>query len=227
MVAAALLGVGVSRTPQAKAANLYWDSDGTSGNLATDGGGTWASLATTNFFDPLKPLQADGAANNLDIAYFGYSTGAGGTVNVDSSFTIAGLVFGPTLGSNVASGYTLSASAPGSTLTVGASGISLNAGGLATTVGSANLSLALGAGQSWINNSSNNLTIAGSITNGANLLTLQATSGGNLTVSEAHGYGMMLAALMAGYDPEAQSIFDGLFAFYRDHPSSLTPGLMA
>ncbi|MFM7140790.1 MAG: glycosyl hydrolase family 8 [Alphaproteobacteria bacterium] len=47
------------------------------------------------------------------------------------------------------------------------------------------------------------------------------------TISEAHGYGMMLSALMAGHDPEARTIFDGLVAFYLDHPSRLTPGLMA
>lgn len=56
---------------------------------------------------------------------------------------------------------------------------------------------------------------------------LAGAGSGNLTVSEAHGYGMMLAALMAGHDPDAQAIFDGMFAFYREHPSSLTPGLMA
>ncbi|MEW6270496.1 MAG: glycosyl hydrolase family 8, partial [Thermodesulfobacteriota bacterium] len=51
--------------------------------------------------------------------------------------------------------------------------------------------------------------------------------GGNLTVSEAHGYGMMLVALMAGHDPQAQEIFDGMFAYFRDHPSAITPSLMA
>src|SRR5690606_23482876 len=53
------------------------------------------------------------------------------------------------------------------------------------------------------------------------------TQSGNLTVSEAHGYGMMLAALMAGHDPDARAVFDGMFAFFREHPSLLTPSLMA
>ncbi|MDX2170591.1 MAG: glycosyl hydrolase family 8 [Deltaproteobacteria bacterium] len=52
-------------------------------------------------------------------------------------------------------------------------------------------------------------------------------SGGNLTVSEAHGYGMLLAALMAGHDPDARTIFDGMFTFFREHPSVFTPYLMA
>lgn len=42
-----------------------------------------------------------------------------------------------------------------------------------------------------------------------------------LTVSEAHGYGMMIFAMMAGYDKDAQNIFDGYFKFYQDHPSKV------
>jgi endo-1,4-beta-D-glucanase Y len=56
---------------------------------------------------------------------------------------------------------------------------------------------------------------------------LSHVDGGNLTVSEAHGYGMMLAALMAGHDPDARAIFDGMYAYFRDHPSIFTPNLMA
>ncbi len=47
------------------------------------------------------------------------------------------------------------------------------------------------------------------------------------TVSEGHGYGMLLAVLMAGHDPDARQIFDGLHAYYVGHPSPITPGLMA
>lgn len=53
------------------------------------------------------------------------------------------------------------------------------------------------------------------------------TRAGNLTVSEAHGYGMLLAALMAGHDPDARVIFDGMVTFFREHPSVFTPSLMA
>jgi endo-1,4-beta-D-glucanase Y len=48
-----------------------------------------------------------------------------------------------------------------------------------------------------------------------------------LTVSEAHGYGMVIVALMAGYDPQAKIIFDGLYRYYKDHPSGQNPYLMA
>ncbi len=48
-----------------------------------------------------------------------------------------------------------------------------------------------------------------------------------IAVSEGLGYGMLIAVLMAGHDPAAQTIFDGLYAWFRDHPSSITPDLMA
>jgi hypothetical protein len=48
-----------------------------------------------------------------------------------------------------------------------------------------------------------------------------------ITTSEAHGYGMTIAAIMDGYDPSAQAIFDGMYAFFRKHPSVHSPDLMA
>jgi len=50
---------------------------------------------------------------------------------------------------------------------------------------------------------------------------------GAATVSEAHGYGMVLAAYMAGADPKAKTYFDGLYAYYKAHPSDNNPLLMA
>jgi endoglucanase len=47
------------------------------------------------------------------------------------------------------------------------------------------------------------------------------------TNSEGHGYGMLLAALMAGHDPQAHEIFDGLNKLFLAFPSSLTPHLMS
>jgi endo-1,4-beta-D-glucanase Y len=48
-----------------------------------------------------------------------------------------------------------------------------------------------------------------------------------ITVSEAHGYGMVIAALASGHDPDAHAIFDGLYAFFRAHPSKYSADLMA
>jgi endo-1,4-beta-D-glucanase Y len=46
------------------------------------------------------------------------------------------------------------------------------------------------------------------------------------TVSEGQGYGMVIVPLMAGHDPEAQMIFDGLWQFARAHPSGVDGRLM-
>jgi endo-1,4-beta-D-glucanase Y len=40
------------------------------------------------------------------------------------------------------------------------------------------------------------------------------------SISEAQGYGMIIAAHMAGHDPEAKQLFDGLYRFVKLHPSS-------
>ena len=48
-----------------------------------------------------------------------------------------------------------------------------------------------------------------------------------VSVSEGLGYGMIIVAIMAGHDPEAQSLFNGLWGYTRAHPSALTPELMA
>ena len=48
-----------------------------------------------------------------------------------------------------------------------------------------------------------------------------------VTVSEAHGYGMLALAIMAGADDEAQKDFDAMYRFYKAHPSVFNEGLMA
>ncbi len=50
--------------------------------------------------------------------------------------------------------------------------------------------------------------------------------GYSMTVSEGQGYGMMIVPVMAGYDPEAQIIFDGLWEFVDAHRSEIDPRLM-
>ena len=40
-----------------------------------------------------------------------------------------------------------------------------------------------------------------------------------VTVSEAHGYGMLIAVSMADYDSEAKDLFDGMVRYYLAHPS--------
>jgi endo-1,4-beta-D-glucanase Y len=49
----------------------------------------------------------------------------------------------------------------------------------------------------------------------------------DFTVSEAHGYGMLFTVMMASKDSDAQKVFDGMYAYYATHQSSITDGLMA
>lgn len=46
------------------------------------------------------------------------------------------------------------------------------------------------------------------------------------TVSEGQGYGMVIVSLMAGHDPQAKTIFDGLWQFRVAHPSDNDNRLM-
>jgi endo-1,4-beta-D-glucanase Y len=55
----------------------------------------------------------------------------------------------------------------------------------------------------------------------------EGTSGTNQNVSEGQGYGMLIVALMAGYDPDAKETFDDLFRYYKAHPCRTSPYLMA
>ncbi len=48
-----------------------------------------------------------------------------------------------------------------------------------------------------------------------------------LTVSEAHGYGMLALARMADRDNRSKMLFDEMLAFFRLHPAASGPGLMA
>ncbi|RCW24884.1 glycosyl hydrolase family 8 [Ciceribacter lividus] len=48
-----------------------------------------------------------------------------------------------------------------------------------------------------------------------------------ITVSEAHGYGMLATVMMADFDDDAHRLFDGMVRFFHDHPARSDPGLMA
>ncbi len=53
------------------------------------------------------------------------------------------------------------------------------------------------------------------------------TANHGLTVSEGQGYGMLIVPIMAGHDPKAQTIFDGLWRFAHSHKSVIDKRLMA
>jgi len=50
--------------------------------------------------------------------------------------------------------------------------------------------------------------------------------GSGRTTSEAQGYGMVIVPHMAGHDPNAQNLFNGLYTYARAHPSESNPQLM-
>lgn len=53
------------------------------------------------------------------------------------------------------------------------------------------------------------------------------TAKSTITVSEAHGYGMLISVLMADFDPNAHTAFDGMVHYFHDHPAKSGAGLMA
>lgn len=174
-----VLAVVLGTLPPTQAAPLIWDANtGTTG--AQDGAGSWTSGGTT-FWDGTNNVAT---TNDLvtDIAQFG-SGGTGGTVNV-STQSINGLIFDAT----TTTGYTLSA-AIAQTLTIGSGGLTVNAGAQNVMVGSTNLlSLATSGNQSWLNNSSSTLTIAGALIPATgNTLTLGGSGNINVTASTTSG----------------------------------------
>lgn len=68
------------------------------------------------------------------------------------------------------------------------------------------------------------LVPAGTV-NGQPLYRIAFDFGSSVTVSEGQGYGMMITALLAGHDPDAQEIFDGLWRFSKQNPSDGDPRL--
>ena len=55
---------------------------------------------------------------------------------------------------------------------------------------------------------------------------IQYINGANICVSEGQGYGMVILAYMAGFDTQAKAYFDGLFQWYKTHPSTVNSSLM-
>ncbi len=102
-----------------------------------------------------------------------YATGAGAfATNMGQDFTINSLTMDGGTANNAVS-------ISGNTLTInGASGITMNSGAGMLTL---NSNVLLGGAQTWLNNSSNLLTVAGNVNNGALLLTVDGT--GNTAIS--------------------------------------------
>jgi autotransporter-associated beta strand protein len=138
-----------------RAATLSWTG-------ATDT--TWATGTNwTGNTAPTNDITTDIALFNL--AVYTNQPNAGTT-------SIAGIQIGD--GSTTTGALTLS----GTALTIGSSGISMLANAGAATISSPTI---LGAAQTWSNNSSNLLTVSGTVNNGGFLLT--SGGSGNTTIS--------------------------------------------
>ena len=74
---------------------------------------------------------------------------------------------------------------------------------------------------------SNYLVSAGNNSAGQAMTRVAFGQGSTVTVSEGQGYGMVVTAIMAGHDAEAQALFDGLFRFARNYPSGADSRLMS
>lgn len=48
-----------------------------------------------------------------------------------------------------------------------------------------------------------------------------------ITVSEAHGYGMMILAIMASKEADTRADYDDMFRYFKAHPSEINANLMA
>lgn len=169
LVAATLLGIATSSLPPARAANLYWDANGTA--AGTGGAGTWD---TTSAFWSSAAAGIDATAignfTSADIAIF---TGSAGTATLTEPIAIGGLVF-------AGADFTVT----GNTLTLAADSgsptISVTGGNVATLT-------SVVAGTSGLIKSGNGVL---RLTNAANTFTGTATiARGSLVISAASALG--------------------------------------
>jgi len=166
LMAAAMMIAGGS--PDARAANIFWDTNSNGAGLG--GTGTWAVTGnnwTTNSGGTAVATAYMGTS--ADVAHF---AGTAGTVTLGPGFspTLAGLVF-----RNAA--FTLTSAAV-QNITLGTSGITLDAGAGITTF-NANVGLVVVGNQAWNNNSANALVV-NSVVSGTGTLTLGGTGAGGV-----------------------------------------------
>ncbi|MEY3852342.1 MAG: hypothetical protein RI910_1322, partial [Verrucomicrobiota bacterium] len=199
MVAAALLSIGGTLPPSARAANLTWDNDANSANnnLSTGAGlggaGAWGST-DLKWFDGTNDIAWTDA--NKDIANF---IGTGGAVTLGAGFTVGGLVFtGVTSGAFSLDGNTLTLAAPTGAVTPT---ISVNTGNRATISSLlAGVSGFLKTGDGTLVLSNNGNTFTGDI----------AIRGGNLVITHAGQLGLGTSAIgIFGYGNTGNPGFSG------------------
>ena len=112
MVAAALLSV--SYAAPARAANVFWDANGSVAGLG--GAGIWNATSGTTWLDVGTATTAIGTETPADFTFsnnsIAYFAGTAGEVDLGSNVTVGGLVFQTTGYDIVGAGNTLTLAAP-------------------------------------------------------------------------------------------------------------------
>ena len=183
MVAAALLGVGVSTAPKAKAANLFWDVNSSGAGVGGTGNWNTTSAFWTDSGSNLYVTGFDAAAaktfTSSDTASF---YGTAGTATLTGNITIGGLNFG-------APSYTITTGT--NTLTFGAADntIRLN------TLAQANATTTVGATITGAVAGTGNITLDGGLAAGlvGNTLTFNGTSTGGWSGATTINFGQTMA----------------------------------
>ena len=183
MVAAALLGVGVSTAPKAKAANLFWDVN--SSGAGVGGTGNWNTTSAfwadsgSNLYVTGYDTAAAKTFTSSDTASF---YGTAGTATLTGNITIGGLNFG-------APSYTITTGT--NTLTFGAADntIRLN------TLAQANATTTVGATITGAVAGTGNITLDGGLAAGlvGNTLTFNGTSTGGWSGATTINFGQTMA----------------------------------
>src|SRR4051794_13630103 len=149
------------------AGNLYWDGTGTSWITAS----SWSTSSSATTPDPAAK------ASSTDNAHFNITTvNTAQTVNLNGAQSALGLIF------NSAGPVVVQSGSGTNTLTLGESGISVFAGAGAVTISTAVNRGVAGFSGSWTNNSSNLLTVSGTVSN-LQGLNFQVGGTGNTTLS--------------------------------------------
>ncbi len=146
----------------ASAVNILWDGTGTSWNVASN----WSLFSNATTPNPAaKPGAGDTAIFNIE------TVNTPQTVNLNTAQSALGLVFNSTGSVSIQSGIGTN------TLTLGSGGISVSPGAGVNTI---NPAISVTAPQAWANDSSNLLSVSGSVSLGANNLTVGG--GGNTLI---------------------------------------------
>ena len=157
--------------------NAYWTgARGTSWSTLTRDDTNWGSTTAGPDTNALP-------GGNSNVFFTASAASNYANTTLDGNFSINSLTFSNSGAMGIAAGTPAT-----STLTItdfnGASAITTNPGAGAATISAP---LALAASQTWTNNSSNPLTVSGSVANGGNTLTLAGS--GTTTISGVIGSG--------------------------------------